>query len=154
MLAGEPFSDRPDCVCPVIGAFLRAYNDSVDDHQRQDLYAYAAEAVDSRACSEVEQARVDRLNEWTERRRRSSGMGRRLPSWLRAIALYPAAGEVAGSVAARSIRRHTDETHAAVLALLDELLAIGTGVDRRVDVEAASRNRAPGRHLGGDRVAG
>ena len=24
MLAGEPFSDRPDCACPVIGAFLRA----------------------------------------------------------------------------------------------------------------------------------
>ena len=27
MLAGEPFSDHPESVCPVIGSFLRAYND-------------------------------------------------------------------------------------------------------------------------------
>ena len=25
MLAGEPFSDHPESVCPVIGSFLRAY---------------------------------------------------------------------------------------------------------------------------------
>ena len=42
MLAGEPFSDHPRCACPVIGSFLRAYNDSVDDDRRQDLYAYAS----------------------------------------------------------------------------------------------------------------
>ena len=30
MLAGEPFSDRPQAVCPVIGAYLRSYNDVVD----------------------------------------------------------------------------------------------------------------------------
>jgi len=27
ILAGEPFTDHPQSVCPVIGAFLRAYND-------------------------------------------------------------------------------------------------------------------------------
>ena len=150
MLAGEPFSDRPECVCPVVGAFLRACNDSIDDDRRH--YAYAAEVVGSRACSSVEQARVDRLNEWTEQRRRSSRPGRLLPNWLRAIALYPAWGEVAGSVAARSIRRHNDETHAAVLALLDELLAIGSGVDRRLDIHAASRNRVRGLNPGGNRI--
>ena len=31
MLAGEPFNDRPQSVCPVIGSFLRAYNDRIDD---------------------------------------------------------------------------------------------------------------------------
>jgi hypothetical protein len=31
MLAGEPFSDHPRSVCPVIGSFLRAYNDRIDD---------------------------------------------------------------------------------------------------------------------------
>ena len=29
MLAGEPFSDHPGSACPVIGAFLRAYNDGL-----------------------------------------------------------------------------------------------------------------------------
>ena len=152
MLAGEPFGDRPDCVCPIIGAFLRAYNDSIDDHRRQDLYAYAAEVVGSRACSGVEQARVDRLNEWTEQRRCAGRTRRLLPQWLHAIAFYPASGGLAGSVAARSIRRHTDETHAAVFALLDELLAIGSGLDRRVDIDSASRHRVPGPHLGSDRI--
>jgi hypothetical protein len=37
MLAGEPFSDHPHSVCPVIGSFLRTYNDSIDDQRRQDL---------------------------------------------------------------------------------------------------------------------
>ena len=31
MLAGDPFSDHPPSVCPVIGSFLRAYNDRVND---------------------------------------------------------------------------------------------------------------------------
>jgi hypothetical protein len=143
MLAGEPFGDRPDCLCPVIGAFLRAYNDSIDDNRRQDLYAYAAEVVGSRACAGVERARVEWLNEWTERRRRSSRTRRLLPSWLRAIAFYPPSGELAGTVAAHSVRRHTDETHAAALGLLDELLRIPSGVDHRFDTSAASRTRVP-----------
>ena len=54
MLAGEPFSDHPESVCPVIGSFLRAYNDRIDDARRQDLYASAAAAaaaVPRRTCS-------------------------------------------------------------------------------------------------------
>ena len=42
MLAGEEFSDQPVSVCPVIGAFLRKHNDSIDDERQQDVYAYAA----------------------------------------------------------------------------------------------------------------
>ena len=49
MLAGEPFTDHPAAVCPVIGSFMRAYNDSIDDRRRQDLYAYAARVVGSRS---------------------------------------------------------------------------------------------------------
>ena len=48
MLAGEHFSDEPDCVCPVIAEFLRTYNDQVDNERRQDLFAYAALVVGSR----------------------------------------------------------------------------------------------------------
>ena len=52
MLAGEPFSDHPASACPVIGSFLRAYNDSIDDGRRQDLYALAARIVGSRRSEE------------------------------------------------------------------------------------------------------
>src|SRR5690349_8368027 len=60
MLAGEPFSDTPKCVCPVISAFLRRYNDIVDDRRRQDLYAYASLAVGSKASWSVTRRRARR----------------------------------------------------------------------------------------------
>src|ERR1700742_1387309 len=70
MLAGEPFTDHPASVCPVIGSFLRSYNDSVDEDRRQALYEYASKVVGSRACATTQQARAARLAEWTERIRR------------------------------------------------------------------------------------
>src|SRR6266404_1742190 len=30
-LAGEPHSDKPQCACPVIGAFMRNWNDAIRD---------------------------------------------------------------------------------------------------------------------------
>jgi len=49
MLAGEPFSDRPRTVCPVIAGFLRTYNDLLPDSERDTLYPYAALVVGSAA---------------------------------------------------------------------------------------------------------
>lgn len=54
MLAGEPFSDHPGSACPVIGSLLRAYNDSIDDDRRRDLYGFAAKVVDNRDSLAVE----------------------------------------------------------------------------------------------------
>src|SRR5579884_3570228 len=64
MLAGDRFSDRPASVCPVIGAILRAYNDNVDDRRRQDLYRFAADAVDTRRDFRVQRRRADAALEW------------------------------------------------------------------------------------------
>ena len=36
-LAGEPFSDHPECVSPVLAAFGRALNDALPDAERQRL---------------------------------------------------------------------------------------------------------------------
>lgn len=47
MLAGEPFSDRPRSVCPVVAAFLRTVNDELADEQRQRLYPLAARIAGS-----------------------------------------------------------------------------------------------------------
>ena len=58
MLAGEPFTDAPDSVCPVIRDFLRSYNDRIDDEGRQALYACAAAVVGSRSTPCVEHERL------------------------------------------------------------------------------------------------
>jgi len=124
MLAGESFSDHPKSVCPVIGSFLRAYNDSIDDQRRQDLYAYAAKVVGSRGAEEVQRARAERLHAWTFGLRQRRLTRFLVPSRLRALArnLQP---DAVGSHAVRALAKHNDHTHAEVLALIDELLTIG-----------------------------
>lgn len=126
MLAGEPFNDHPQSVCPVIGSFLRAYNDRIDDRRRQDLYAYAAKVLDSRAPRDVQQARAERLGAWARELHWTRRLQRLVPARLRA--LIPAApADLVGSHAVCAIREHNDNTHADVLALIDELLTIGAG---------------------------
>jgi len=38
--AGEQHTDRPKCVCPVIGEFVRTFNDALLDRKRQRLKRY------------------------------------------------------------------------------------------------------------------
>jgi hypothetical protein len=125
MLAGEQFSDHPASVCPVIGSFLRAYNDSLDDTRRQDLYAYASRVVGTRASAEVQRARAERLLEWAADLRQRRWTRVLLPPRLRAIGLHrhPPLDAV-GTHAVHAIPRHNEQTHAEALALIDELLAI------------------------------
>ena len=143
MLAGEPFTDHPVSVCPVIGSFLRAYNDSIDAERRRSLYEYASKTVGSRAGAAIQQARAARLAEWAQEMRRSRRLWIPVGSPLRAInrLLRPPIDAI-GTYAVHSIPKHTDATHASVLALIDELLEISTG-DTRVSarVPAAARTR-------------
>jgi hypothetical protein len=64
MLAAEPFTDEPRCVCPVIAEFLRTYNDNVDDARRQDLFAYASLVVDTRTDARSERRRANICLDW------------------------------------------------------------------------------------------
>jgi len=142
MLAGEPFSDHPRSVCPVIGSFLRAYNDRIDDGPRQDLYAYAAKAVGSDAPADVQQARAERLSAWAHELHWSPRLRRLVPARLRAMVPTPPA-ELVGSHAVCAIRQHNDKTHAGVLTLIDELLTIGAGEQptaRLLDQDQANRS--------------
>ena len=126
MLAGEPFSDHPASVCPVIGSFLRAYNDSVDDTRRQDLYAYASKVVGTRTSAEGQRARAERLLEWASQVRQRRWTRVLLPPRLRAIGLHRQPPmDAVGTHAVHAIPRHTDQTHTEALALIDELLTIG-----------------------------
>jgi hypothetical protein len=124
MLAGERFGDRPVSVCPVIGAILRAYNDNVDERRRQDLYRFAADAVDTRRDYHSQRRRADVALAWAAdryRRRGSKLPGSPDPEGMRdEIAYY-----VVGSLAGRGCRgRWPDEEHRAMLGLLDELIEI------------------------------
>ena len=123
MLAEEPFSDHPPSVCPVIGAFLRVYNDAVDDDRRQDLYGYAAKVVGSRASEEVTAARAAVLAERTRqlrtaRRRWPLGLGLLIGFWW-----TPGFSPDASFAVSELVQRGRDG-HRAALALVDELLAM------------------------------
>jgi hypothetical protein len=131
MLAGEPFSDRPRCVDPVIAGFLRTYNDGIDETRRQDLYPLASEVVGSRAVAGVQAERARMCLSWAQERHAEQRHGARrlLPS----RPLLPdgrlgddAAGTLAGRIAVKlACRRRTEGAHAAALAFVRELLAVG-----------------------------
>lgn len=141
MLAGEPFTDHPASVCPVIGSFLRSYNDSIDDDRRQELYEYASRVVGSRSCRRIQEARADRLAGWADEMQRTR-RGWFLRSPLRAVArLRKAPPDAVGTYAVHSIPRHTEWTHSSALALVDELLALRLR-DERVSARVlAARSR-------------
>jgi hypothetical protein len=144
MLAGEPFSDRPRSVSPVLAAFLRVYNDLLDDRRRQDLYAYAAAVVGSRADRRTEVSRALRCIHWAVARRPRSRPGLLMKISVRAGRRLGVAGTFAGA-AAWAVRR-TDAAHADALAFVDELIAIGrrpqlsperSGATRRITAHTA-----------------
>lgn len=128
VLGGEPFSDHPRRVCPVIAAFLRTYNDRVGELWRQELIPYAARIVDTVTDSESERKRAALCVAWVAERQRQ-----RLPRrfWrLRRVARgrggrFQPERELAATWAARSISLDGTDAHASALELLDRLLAIG-----------------------------
>ena len=142
MLSGEPFTDHPASVCPVIGSFLRSYNDAIDERRRQSLYEYASRVVGSRGSHRVQEARAARLAEWAEEMHRSR------PTWflrspLRALTrLRKPPIDAVGSYAVHAIHKHTDASHEAALALVDELLMIGVRDERVSARVVAARERA------------
>src|SRR5947209_9039625 len=146
MLAGEPFSDHPACACPVIGSFLRAYNDSLDDTRRQDLYEYAATIVGTRSTSAIQRERAARLAAWELELRRRRWLRRMLPAGLQDLGLRRRhALDTVGTHAVHAIRRHTDESHAEALALLDELIALGSGRETAPRVSTTAPAAGPAR---------
>jgi hypothetical protein len=142
MLAGEQFTDRPTSVCPVIGSLLRSYDDSIDDARRRSMYECASNVVGSRASARVQHLRARRLVAWTEEMQRRQRTRFLLHSPLRALRRFRKPPiDAIGSYAVESMQKDTDETHAAVLGLIDELLKVGRR-DERVSARViAARTR-------------
>jgi len=158
ILAGEPFSDAPRSVCPVIADFLRTYNDRVDDRRRQDLYEYAAKAVGTRCTGEVERARAELCRHWASRLQRTRpwhqpALGplapRTPPAILELLGLHRP--ERAGHWAALAAAHDADERgHCAALGFVDELISVGASPPGAVPAcvpgaQTAASARVPGR---------
>ena len=120
MLSGERFSDRPRSVCPVIAAYLRTYNDRIDDGRRQDLYAYAARVVGSRATRTAERERAELCLGWRhELTGRMPFAGR---EWRlgRSCRLW-----IAHEAALAAARSTMPDAHPRALAFIDRMLEVG-----------------------------
>jgi len=135
MVAGEPFTDRPQSVCRILAALLRSYNDMVRTSRRQDLYRLASDVVGTRAGADVEEARVRHclmvLDELAELRSQSLLWRLRTPapSQLRGLLDTPLGGlnrhEEFMAALARVLCGGGACGHERALALVDELVAIG-----------------------------
>jgi hypothetical protein len=118
MLAGARFGDRPPSVCPVIGSILRTYNDNVEDRRRQDLYRFAADAVDTRRDYRVQRRRAQAALDWAQDRYADPVPAAPDPEGPRDEIAYYVMGALGGRT------RWSDDEHAAVIALLEELIEI------------------------------
>jgi len=151
LIAKEEFSDRPRCVCPVIGAFLRGWNDRAPYAQRQRLGPYAARIVGSRRSSAVTRERRDVCLRWAGEDLSHGGVRGFLSrvGALARIAIFCGPGaalrpnEGAGDYAARVAMARGDLRGA--FELLETLLATGEDEERRgpPPVAAAGNGHAP-----------
>lgn len=118
MLAEEPFTDRPATISPVIGAFLRTYNDGLDDGRRQDLYPLASLIVGTAAGRAVECERASRCLGF------SRSLGAALPNGRAAVAM--STPEASGTWAALAVLRSgpSPEAHERALAFVCELATL------------------------------
>jgi hypothetical protein len=122
MLSGERFGDRPVSVCPVIGAILRVYNDNIDDRRRQDLYRFAADAVDTRRDYRVQRRRADAALDWAANRH-DPILAPPDPEGPRDEIAYYVVGALSGRPG-----RWSDQEHTSMISLLDDLIELGAAL--------------------------
>ena len=75
-VAGEPWSDHPECVCPVIATFMRSWNDGLPNDERTDiLLPLIAKTIGTRGSKALEERRSLMAADWLVRVH--------TPAWLR-----------------------------------------------------------------------
>jgi hypothetical protein len=118
MLAGERFSDQPRTACPAVTAFVRGYNDGLDDAHRQDLFVVASMLVGSAGGTDTTHERMWRCIMFARelRPRRLGVLGPRL-SYESDLVKCESSGRHAG----RLVRRHPD-VHRQVMEFIATLL--------------------------------
>ena len=79
-VAGEPWSDHPQCACPVISIFLRAWNDALPDDERDQLLRpLIPRLINTRGSTALEKRRALMAADWLIRVH--------TPAWLRLAGL-------------------------------------------------------------------
>jgi hypothetical protein len=116
-LAGRSITDRPACVSPVIGSFLRTWNDQLEDEPRQQLKPYAPLVLNTATGSEDELTRSWLATDWLVREC--------APAFLRKAGLTEQAGTLAalpaltGSAIAAAAQPQIDEAAESAAAARD-----------------------------------
>lgn len=105
-LAGEPFSDHPQCVCPVLAAFGRSWNDSLDDQTRNRLLKpFLPRLLNTRSTPDVQDRRAFMAADWAVRTY--------TPAWLRLAGLNDHADALADLPELTSVQAFRDARAAA-----------------------------------------
>jgi len=86
LIAGEKWSDHPECVSPAIGAFLRSWNDGLEDEPRQRLKPYALKVLGTNTGPADEETRGFLALDWLIRVN--------TPAWLELAGLKDEAAEL------------------------------------------------------------
>ena len=109
-IAGEPWSDAPQCACPVITAFMVSWNDVLEDEPRNRLLKPLVPLlVGTRSTKQVEERRSYMALDWLIRVS--------TPTWLD---LVPALHE-----------------HATALRQLDAIIDLASATAAEIKVRAA-----------------
>jgi hypothetical protein len=66
-VAGEPHSDHPKCVSPVVAAFCRRWQDDLDDAGRQRLKPYIPRMIGTAGSAAAEEVRAWLVTDWLVR---------------------------------------------------------------------------------------
>ncbi len=125
-IAGEPWSDQPQCVCPVIAAFMRSWNDALPDIERTELLLpLITKTVGTRGSAELAERRSLMAADWLVRVN--------TPAWLRLAGL---------------------NTHADNLAALPEITDMAQVPSIRGPIEAARKDADAARGAARDAARG
>lgn len=152
LLAGETKSDHPQCASPVVSAFLRSWNDTLDDETRQQLKRHIPALIGSRGTKEQEEARSWMACDWLVRTftpawLRLAGLDAdadalealpaltskgladaALPVIERARKASAAAWAAAGAAAGAALKQTTSELQQSALDLVRRMIAVGSVV--------------------------
>lgn len=113
-IAGEPWTDSPACVCPVIAAFARQLNDVMPNDMRDALLrSLVPLVINTRASAAVERRRAYIAADFAVRHAAPAALrAAGLPAEADKLATLPAvtSAETARAAAARAARAATDVT--------------------------------------------
>ena len=114
-VAGEPWSDKPECACPIISSFLRSWNDALPTDADRDrlLKPLIPKLVNTRGDKALEEKRALMAADWLVRVN--------TPAWLRLAGLT---------------------THADALSALPEITSFKQVPSIRGPIETARKDAA------------